>query len=139
MCASLPAPRGGSGPPDRRMRGVVGGNSRVRLASGRTDGNAKRHGDGPSAMRRPSHRAPPASLSNPPDVAGVSIEGVMHLCTTDVKKRMAGWRAVSKKRWDTIGAPRCRKWCLTHGFFEGRKMWSILMQTSCAVWGVDCA
>jgi len=56
--------RGGK-PQGRRIRGAVGGDSCVRLTSGRTDGNAKRHGGGPSTMGRPATARPPAVPSSP--------------------------------------------------------------------------
>src|SRR5499427_6839370 len=67
MCSSLP-PIDGAGLQGRRIRGVVGGDSRVRLASGRTAGNATRHGGGPSTMGRPATARLPSQAVRP-DVA----------------------------------------------------------------------
>ena len=73
--------RGGK-PQSRRIRGAVGSDSRVRLASGRKDGNAKRHGGG----CRPWDAQPPRVLQPSQAVrsrrGGRQMEGVMHLWTT---------------------------------------------------------
>src|SRR5439155_23445277 len=98
-------PVGGYGPHVRCMLGVVGGDSRVRLSSGRTDGNAKTNGGSPSAMRRPSHRSPP-SLPKPPVPTWRASDGWRYAPVDNgCQEKNGGVVCCRKKRGDTVGEP----------------------------------